>query len=386
MIPGLGPTAANVVDAFLNRRCRKPSSFGELEQLSRLFSLQFRRGLERLLNGTLLVGRSHGGPLAVCDVQIGWIDKVPIAGRPSGGAPGKKTGTEIGDAVIFSFDQQIDRHGGIISHDARAVVLQAKIATSTDQISAPTVPINVSKSTPNELSLLSTWPLFDLRATGSSRTDLLVGVDVNPPSLPAPHAWFIAAPGVEPAASTAWPSWWMAGRALSGDPCTTTFGQLLVAFLEPSGAGPAVGFEFNAMQPAKMSIGSGGTLGPPTSWSDLCNAIRWIIPRYGAPPSKFGLGAPRGYSIPWHQSSFISGKQSDLRFEIEKAAGLWPSERFHLLSKMEDAGEFWPFLHRALDPFRRIGRRGPIVPEGEEAGMFVMTVTKTRLHQEFDRG
>lgn len=358
MIPGLGPTAAGAIDAFLNKHCGNPANFGELQQLRQLFTWQFRRGLERLLNRTLL----HSEQPIICDVQICWIDKIPIARASS-----LTKGTEIGDAVIFSFDQRVDPVGNILSLNARAAMLQAKIATDPAQIATPIVPVNYTSSTQNELQLLSNWPVFNLRATGASKTDLLRGVTVAPPINPAPHAWFIAAPGTMPVASKGWPSWWMAGRALSGDPCTTTLGQLLVAFLEPSNGNPEVGFPFKSVLRGNVPFAN---LGPPTDWCDLCNAIKGILPCYGAPKSIFrlppghmGPNFPRGYSIPRHASSYIAAGPSGLRLVQENAAELGANSP----------------ASRATDPFRSIRFGGPIVPENRDSGMFILTVTTTRI-------
>lgn len=363
MIPGLGPKDVRTIDAFLNNRCSNPAKYDELYQLKMLFTARFRRGLERLLNGTLL----HSGRPKICDVQIGWIDKIPIAG-----APQLSSGTEIGDAVIFSYDRRVDRHGKTASLDARAVILQAKIATQQTQIVAPTVPINYSASTPDELALLSSWPIFDLRATGASKTDLLKGVAVTSSVRPPPHAWFIAAPGSAlGAAAKGWPSWWMAGRALNGDPCTTTLGQLLVAFLAPTRASPNVGFPFTVgFRSAALST-TGGPLGPPTDWSDLCNTIRWILPRYRAPRSKFPLPPghfgpfnPRSYSIPWYASM--------------------PPSRFHSLMKSAAGQPLNGERRQARDPFRRVRSGGSIVPAEEGPGMFIMSITTTSPPDDFE--
>lgn len=363
MAPPLGHAAANSIDAFLNKHCRGPSDCGELEQLRQLFTWRFRRGLERLLNGTLL----GTGRVAVADVRIAWIDKNPIARAPS-----LTRGTELGDAVIFSIDQKVTANGDPLLVDSRAVILQAKIAKTAAQITQPSVPINQSTSTPNELHLLSNWPVFDLRAAGRSKGDLLTGVDIAPSSLPSPHAWFIAAPGTDPGRSAGWPSWWMAGRALACDPCTTTFGRLLVEFLNPAGSG-RVGHPFVTRPPFPKPTGQGGTQTPPPDWSDLCSTIQRLVPRYGAPRNKFrmpkgqfGPTFPRVYSIPRHASAFMQAAPSHRRLVMEYAANPHPrSPRWHY-----------------TDPFSPIARGGPVARESDEPGLFVLTITTTSFEEE----
>lgn len=360
MIPTLGPAAAGAVDAFLNKHCRAPSHYGELEQLRRLFTWRFRRGLERLLNGTL----RSAGTVAVSDVRIAWIDKNPIAS-----APCLTKGTELGDVAIFSIDQQVGAGGSMVSANARAVILQAKIATAPAQIAQPSVPVNQSPSTSNELHLLSSWPVFDLRAAGASKSNLLDGVNVAPKARPGPHAWFIAAPGADPGPSMGWRSWWMAGEPSAGAPCATTFGELLVEFLNPTSSG-RVGHPFTAQSLPTSSSGRGGAPGSASNWSDLCNTIRQLVPRYGAPRKRFALPTgqfgpayPRVYSIPRHAAAFLQASPFDRPLVLQRAAQPHPhAPRSHL-----------------AEPFSPISRGGPIAPERDEPGMFVITVTTTNL-------
>lgn len=353
MIPGLGNKSANAIDAFVNKVCANPPDFGELEQLRRLFTWRFRRGLERLLNGSL----NRVGLPTVCDVQIGWIDKIPVARSRS-----LSSGTELGDAVLFAFDERRDLQGNLVNSAARAAILQAKIATLKKQIEAPAVPVGSSTSTPDELALLSAWPIFDLHATGRSKAKLIQGVNIGPSCSPSPHAWFIAAPGRAPAGSSGWPCWWMAGATASGAACATTLGELIVAFLAPSTSRVQVGFPFKRQLP-------GTSAGPSANsdWSDLCNEIWQIAKNYTAPPKLFGPSKnvfgpmhPRIYSIPRWATSFLSAAPSGRVAIIDSAAGL------------HDGTPLW---HKT-SPFRPVPLGSPIAPS-KKRGMFIVAITVT---------
>ena len=122
MFAHLGPPEAARIDRYVNHCCSNPSTYNELNQLHRLFTQRFRRALELLLNRSL----QRAGRPAVCDVQLGWIDKIPIAR-----ARLLSTGTELGDAVLFAFDERRDLTGRLLAGSARAVILQAKVARTT---------------------------------------------------------------------------------------------------------------------------------------------------------------------------------------------------------------------------------------------------------------
>jgi hypothetical protein len=358
VIAGLGAAEAATIDGFINKVCQNPAHFGELEQLRLLFTWRFRRGLERLLNGTL----HRQGRAAVCDVQIGWIDKIPVAMSPSA----LTRRTELGDAILLAFHDRRDFQGSLISSSARAALLQAKIATLSTQLAAPTVPVGRSKSTRNELALLSRWPVFDLYATGRSKTKLLQATSVRQTSCPSPHAWFIAAPGKPPHTSFAWPCWWMAGEADAGAPCTSTLGELIVAFLNPNASGAQVGVPF-----IRQVTGPPAALPTASDWSDLCNEISRIVKRYPAPPTYFirgnrvyGPPFPRSYSIPCWATSFLRASASGRKTVHERATGLSPnlSPRY------------------GTEPFRPVRWGGPIAPRGGR-GMFLLAVTITSISE-----
>jgi hypothetical protein len=360
MIPGLGSAHASAVDAFINKLCRTPADFRELHQLRHLFTWRFRRGLERLINGTL----HRTGRPAVCDVEIGWIDKIPMAEAST-----LSRRTEIGDAILFCFDESRDKKGNLVTNYARAAILQAKVTDTVGQLAAPTVPVTNSPSSPNELELLSNWPVFELFDTSASSRPSLLGVTVSQSlSRPAPHGWFIAAPGEAPRATSTWPCWWMAGEALNGAACTTTFGHLLVSFLSPPGAGPQVGAPFSS-----RGLGTPNSLLlSPADWSDLCNHIRKILRRYRAPRSVFNMGPrvygpvyPRVYSVSHFGAALLHRGPAGLASLQRCAAGI-----------SDDVS-----LRHGSDPFRPIRRGGPIIPYVEEPGMFVVTVRITSLQE-----
>lgn len=357
MIPNLGLHEAATIDEFINKTCSRPAHFGELQQLRYLVSFRFRRGLERLLNGTLRRGRSH----AVCDVRIGWIDKIPIArSKPLG------RGTELGDMILFAFEERRDLGGGLLTELSRAAILQAKIATSVAQLAAPSVPIGIGSSTSNELALLSSWPPFALHQTSGSKQPRLKNVTVCPTTPPPPsHGWFIAAPGKPPTARSGWPCWWMAGQASNGVSCGTTFGELLIGFLTPSASGPRVGYPFNRQRSGTWPP----PLASPPDWSDLCNEVRRILSLYAAPralfwPDRrlFGPGPPRVYSIPTWANEFVRAPAANRSRVLDQACG------------------WGPFVSPRLGtaPFRPSTYNVPYLPV-EERAMFALAVTITRF-------
>lgn len=314
MISGLGLSHAEAIDGFVNKHCSAPISFGELEQLRQLFKPAFARALERLLNRTLV----RSGATTICDVEFGWIDKIPIAKSSA-----LTKGTELGDAILLAVKEQRDIQGNLVNSTARAAILQAKVARTKAQLTAPTVPIGSGVSTRDELTLLSTWPTFDLKETSGNVTPLLYNVTVAPASLPVPppHAWFIAAPGFSSKTASGWPSWWMAGPASSGSKCTKTFGTLLVDFLSAS---PSVGEKFAPQSPTSSS----GALSVPPDWSDLCNEVGRILKRHLAPASIFGPGAhklgprwPRINSAPFWASALMTVFPQDRDAILSLAAG-----------------------------------------------------------------
>ncbi len=353
---------ATSIDQFINKTCKGQTGFGELTQLRQLFTARFRRGLERLLNGTMV----RTGQQAVCGVELGWIDKIPVAEN----LVTKEKG-ELGDAIVFSYEQHLLPSGAVHRSEARGVVLQAKIATTPGQLLQPTVPVTTTPSSRKELALMSAWPRFHLYPTANNRVATLEDVTLSPSAAPPAEGWFLAAPGERPKNASTWPSWWMAGKPLQGAQCDVTLGELLVAFLSPSPGGLDVGRRF---APDQIGAPARPASSPP-DWSDLCNAVRRIAMAYEAPRSIFARP-------PWHIGPGLP--------RIHRLLG-WMSD-VDLLHQMlcptyfSYEAMFGPHGYGIDDPFRSFRRGGPFVPEGEEGGMFVLSVTTTRLEEAWPRG
>ncbi len=310
MFVHLGSTEGALIDRYINRHCKNPSSYAELSQLHQLFTLRSRRTLELLLNRSL----QRAGRPAVCDVQLGWIDKIPIARSPK-----LSKGTELGDAILFAYDERRDWNGKLLTGSARAVILQAKVARSTFQLGTPSVPIGTGESSRNEFALLSRWPKFDLYETAGNASACLPSVTVQASSVPPSEAWFIAAPGraLSASAQPSWPCWWMAGKPHPTAGCATTIGELLVGFLAPSSSTLMVGTPFTR----QMALAPMGTAGPPADWSGLCNEVQRILRKYQAPPNLFGPSQPRLYSIPLWAQLFIGLDPSARNLIMDAIAG-----------------------------------------------------------------
>tara|TARA_A100001391_G_C5033298_1_gene268910 strand:- start:82 stop:1038 length:957 start_codon:yes stop_codon:yes gene_type:complete len=315
-------------------------------QLHKLFTLDFRRAFEILLNRSLLHGKSR----TICTVDLCWIDKIPVAKSP---ALTKKT--EIGDAVLFAFDQRRDPKGLLSISSARCLILQAKVARSKGQLATPKVPIGTGRSTDNELTLLSNWPTFNLYNTGSSKVPLLKGITVSGPHNPAPHAWFIVAPGhgLSSANKGKWPCWWMAGKAKKLESCDASLGTLIAGFLSKSSD---VGADFVPQIGPSSSVSLQGN----ADWSALCNEIRKVASAYSAPPSLFGLNRPRIYHV---VSRLLARSNSPSDIDLVRRA---LAADYH--------PDLWP-LYTCCD------NRG--MSGGESKRVPVLTVTTTRLGEDF---
>lgn len=353
---------ATTIDRFINKTCKGQAGFGELTQLRQLFTARFRRGLERLLNGTMVRTGQH----AVCGVELGWIDKIPVAENLL-----TKEKGEIGDAVVFSYEQHLLPSGAVHRSEARGVLMQAKIATASGQLLQPAVPVTTTPSSRKELALMSAWPQFHLYPTASKLMPTLKDVTLLPMAAPPAEGWFMVAPGERPKNASAWPSWWMAGKPMHGAKCDVTLGELLVAFLAPSPGGLEVGRGF---APDQIGAPARPASSPP-DWSDLCNAVRRIAMAYEAPrsifarpPWQFGPGLPRIHRL----LGWIS--EADARAEMLRSACALHE------------GITGPCGYGIDDPFRPFRRGGPFVPESEEGGMFVLSVTTTRLKEGWRRG
>lgn len=262
----------------------------ELNQLAELFSFNFLSQLRQIL----IQNKGPGNARRRVNVQIGWIDKIPVA-RWSG----HKSATEIGDSILLAFDEVVDpKTRKLVSARGRAVLLQAKVAKIPSQQLRPEIPITtLAGSTARELDLLSTWPTFDLYPTGKSdrsrplATSISLPVASGPGTIP-PYGWYIAAPmkkALTPAEAPAWPSWWMAGPAVSGAPCTVGFGELIVSFLTGGNAAPpcmtGVGHDFTW----NGRVFDGLTSSAPDYWSKLCHHVIDLVSQgqYSFPCSIF---------------------------------------------------------------------------------------------------
>ncbi len=348
------------INRVINRSCKTPTNYGELSQLRWLFRRGFRRQLQRLLN----VGLYRSPVPAIYEVGIGWIDKIPLA---ESSVLSHKT--ELGDAMLFSFEDTRNHQGTLINRRSRAALLQAKIADNALQMSKPTVPVGTSHSTPRELKLLADWPTFNLYQTSRHKTPCLTNVSVlttKQPGNPPPHGWFIVAPGREPDSSemSSWPCWWMAGAATDRAPCSTTLGEIIVGFLQPGSTSADVGAEFIRVDPPSPQTG-----GKPASWDDLCNEVLRILDEYNAPKKLFGQNHPRAVGI-----------RLPISFEVQEIARKYRmSERAVFRELVLDWIDYrdWQFSDGMSSyPPEAIG------PEEEDGGMLVLSVTLTRYQEE----
>jgi hypothetical protein len=257
----------------------------ELAQLAKLFkSNALLKTLHNLLSAEL--PPYNPGYNEKLEIKLAWIDKRPLAKL----AQFTKR-VELGDAVVFYFDQ-LRTPQKRTYRQARALILQAKVAKEKNQISCPTVPINPGQPSPSsttmrELTLLSNWTSFDLYKASASRAPIIERIVVSPSSAPPSNGWYMATPKTQPSAQlmSAWTSPWMCAPAHPGTQCSVTFGGLIWAFLTcsklPDPALPAVGEDFHFDLPLKPSG---------QDWSRLCNEILRLCPSNQLPPSLFGRG------------------------------------------------------------------------------------------------
>lgn len=358
MFSNLTATDVARINSLVNQLCRTPKKYGELAQLRRLFRKDFRRNLQWLLNMDI-----YRSPVpTIYEVGIGWIDKIPLA---QSSVLSHKT--ELGDAMLFSFEDTRNNQGALINRRSRAALLQAKIADNALQMSKPTVPVGTSHSTPRELKLLADWPTFNLYQTSGHKTPCLTDVSVlttKQPGNPPPHGWFIVAPGSEPDSNemSSWPCWWMAGSAKDRAPCSTTLGEIIVGFLQPGSTSADVGAEFIRVDPPTPQIS-----GNPASWDDLCNEVLRILDEYNAPKKLFGQDHPRAVGI-----RFAS--------EIQEIAREYRmSERAAYRAILLDWIDYRDWVSSddmSSYPPEAIG------PEEEDGGMLVLSVTLTRYQEE----
>lgn len=260
---------------------------GELTQLAKLFTGQrLLRALENVLRPTL--GHTRR-PMEKTEVRLAWTDK-----RPYALMKGEAAKVELADLAIYHFDTQLWKGGQRTL--SRCLLLQAKAAKTSTQLSAPTACLNppvpkANSTTGRELRLLSSWPEFDLYLGANSANPVASGLNVEARHLPAPHGWFIGTPFISPGVSnaSAWPSPWMCAPAELGHPCDETLGSLLVRHLswdQVSGmtkksVGAGAPFDYN---PKDLDA----TTPTCTDWNRLCVEIiravrRDVIPGHLTP-------------------------------------------------------------------------------------------------------
>lgn len=286
MTLSLPKKASSEIDGEFWKIYKNKLGGSELTQLAKLFR---HGGLPKRLENILspLLPSPSAYYREELEVSIAWIDKRPLAKLKTHSGR-----VELGDAAFFFFD--ILQHKKTIYRQARAVILQAKIAREKGQIVRPTVPVNPGKpkptsSTAHELELLSAWKSFDLYATSGSRTAIVRDISVAPVTSPPANGWFMATPKIQPgkAASSTWISPWMCGPASAGTVCNLTIGNLIYALLTSSipTAGaypfPEVGADFS-FDPKYLLSPHGN------NWDRLCIELLRLCPKNKLPPSVFG--------------------------------------------------------------------------------------------------
>lgn len=295
---------AQRVDDLTRRFGERTRAYGELKQLSKLFGQGYLRALHWEMTGGLI---ARGGPGAILQIKLAWIDKIPLA-KPTT----KTKKTELGDAVLFAIEEhRIAGQPHPISRRARAVLLQAKVTQRYGQIKKPTVPISPMRgSTKNEFELLSGWPEFDLYKTSGNKTALATAINLNAAGVtPRPFGWYLGAPRsnqIPSNVAATWPSWWMLGPPIQNDDCDVSFGTFLRSFLNglpiqtsngPLEAGEA--FNCPSYPPPKANF---------TGWDRICAEIIDIVEDVNlqAPQSIFGASTSRMASMDEIYLNFIA--------------------------------------------------------------------------------
>jgi hypothetical protein len=261
---------------------------GELTQLAKLFKAKgLPKHLADILSPTL------APPLPryreELEIKLAWIDKRPLAKLKN-----ETSRVELGDAAIFFFDIAKVGQRYLYNREARALLLQAKVAKEKRQIAQPVVPVNpsvppTSSSTARELALMSSWAQFDLYAASGSTEPVVRNISVAQAKRPPPNGWYMATPKIQPDArdAAAWTSPWMCAPSASGSRCTVTFGSLLWHFLTASTFTnrtirlPEAGVNFN-FDPQYLANPSGN------GWDRLCIEILRLCRRNNLPRSLFG--------------------------------------------------------------------------------------------------
>jgi hypothetical protein len=261
---------------------------GELAQLAKLFKAGgLPQRLTDILSPTLASSLPHYRE--ELEIKLAWIDKRPLAKLKT-----ETSRVELGDAAIFFFDIVKVGKRYLYNREARALVLQAKVAKEKRQIAQPLVPVNpgappASSSTARELALLSNWAQFDLYATSGSIEPIVRDISVAQAKRPPPNGWYMATPKIQPDApdAAAWTSPWMCAPSASGSPCTVTLGSLLWHFLTASAFAnskvplPEAGVNFK-FDPQYFASPRGN------GWDRLCVEILRLCPKNNLPQSLFG--------------------------------------------------------------------------------------------------
>jgi hypothetical protein len=286
----LKPEVSDDIDAAIWEIYRGGLGGGELTQLAKLFKA---KGLPKRLADVLAPSFPPPAPhySEELEIKLAWIDKRPLALLKT-----ETSRVELGDAAIFFFDVHRTKYQTYY-REARALVLQAKVAKEKRQIAQPEVPVNpstppVSSSTARELVLLSNWEQFDLYATSGSQRPIARNISVAPAKRPPANGWYMATPKIQPIArdALAWTSPWMCAPSAGGSPCVVTFGSLLWHFLTasafPDTALPEAGADFK-FDPHALALPSGN------GWDRLCIEILRLCPDYNLPKYIFGHSRAR---------------------------------------------------------------------------------------------
>jgi hypothetical protein len=254
----------------------------ELPQLAKLFKENsLPRSLAKVLSQSLPRPSSHYRE--ELEIKLAWIDKRPLAKLEAYTKRG-----ELGDAAIFFFD--LAQSGKTRYRQARALILQAKVAEEAKQLAHPTVPVNPTNpsktsSTARELALLSKWDRFDLYKASRSRVPIADRIAIISSTTPSPNGWYMATPKKQPNPGTmaAWKCPWMCAPAEKGSSCNVTFGNLLWAFLSSNLVNSTyeVGANFN-FDPEYLIHPQG------RDWTRLCIELLRLCPENDLPQSLFG--------------------------------------------------------------------------------------------------
>jgi hypothetical protein len=134
----LEPGISNDIDFAIWEIYRNQLGGGELTQLAKLFKANgLPQRLTDILSPTL--ARPHPHYREELEIKLAWIDKRPLAKLKT-----ETSRVELGDAAIFFFDIFKVGQKFLYNHEARALVLQAKVAKEKRQIAQPVAPVNPS--------------------------------------------------------------------------------------------------------------------------------------------------------------------------------------------------------------------------------------------------